>query len=128
MSFGLLVLELLHRGYRVIVSTHSPILLDMVWAVKSLHELPEKTAVNALKRIFGLASLSANVREILVSSLQKRYRTYVFEQTQAGVETTDISTLDPGDDNPKVSGWGGLSGFSGTTAEAVGDALSGQSK
>lgn len=34
--FMLLVLDLLWRGYRVVVSTHSPLILDAVWAIRQL--------------------------------------------------------------------------------------------
>jgi predicted ATPase len=34
----LLLLELLVRGYRVCVSTHSPHVLDVVWALKAIRE------------------------------------------------------------------------------------------
>ena len=30
----LLVLELLRRGYKVVLSTHSTVVLDMVWALR----------------------------------------------------------------------------------------------
>jgi hypothetical protein len=36
--FMLLVLDLLWRGYRVVVSTHSPLILDVVWAIRRVAE------------------------------------------------------------------------------------------
>ena len=36
--FMLLVLDLLWRGYKVVISTHSPLILDVVWAIKRLAE------------------------------------------------------------------------------------------
>lgn len=122
-GFCLLVLELLTRGYRAIVSTHSPVVLDVVWAIQQLRELPPKRAVTALGNAFGVAPLPAQLRQLLTASLRKEYKTYYFERTPKGVATRDISSLDPGADDQAVSGWGGLSGFSGRIAESVGAAL-----
>jgi hypothetical protein len=122
-SFGLLVLELLHRGYRVIVSTHSPVILDLVWALRELKELMPKAATQALKKVFGLPSVTAQVQAIFSSALTKEYRTYYFDRTAKGTIARDISTLDPGSDDAMIAGWGGLSGFSGSIADTVGDAM-----
>ena len=121
-SFGLLVLELMARGYRVVISTHSPVILDLVWAISQLKEIPQKRATKALSAIFGTQS-DAQVQRALTTALTKDYRTYYFERSPHGVTAKDISTLDPGDDDSDVSGWGGLSGFSGEIAEIVGKAL-----
>ena len=123
-SFGLLVLELLHRGYRVIVSTHSPVFLDVVWAVRQLSGVRRNHARAALKKIFGLRTLTAPLQQVFENALDAEYRTYFFERKPRGVVVKEISTLDPGDEDPHVSGWGGLSGFSGEIAEAVGEAMS----
>jgi hypothetical protein len=123
-SFGLLVLELLDRGYRVILSTHSPVILDLVWAIQQLKDVDTDDALQALKNIFGLPRLSPQIQNILRGSLRKSYRTYFFDRTKDGVVTRDISSLDPGADDPATAGWGGLSGFSGSIAEIVGNAVS----
>ena len=105
-TFGLLVLELMHRGYRVIVSTHSPVVLDLVWAIRSLSKLPAADGVTALCKVFGVASLAGGIEQVFRTALRKSYRTYFFHRKPGGVETVDISTLDPGDDNEDVAGWG----------------------
>jgi len=122
LAFGLLVLELMHRGYRVVVSTHSPVLLDLVWAMQELQGVHTRGAINTLEQIFDL-SASPQTKSLLGEGIGHHYRTYYFSQTDEGVKTEDISTLDPGDENENISGWGGLSGFSGRIAEAVGAAL-----
>ncbi|MDI1443621.1 AAA family ATPase [Polyangium sp. 6x1] len=123
-SFGLLVLDLLARGYRVILSTHSPVILDLVWALRELSSVKSKVGVEALCRVFSIASPTKPLKAVLTSALQKDYRTYYFHRTDTGVITEDISTLDPGSDDPAVAGWGGLSGFSGRIAQIVGEAVS----
>ncbi|MDC3953409.1 AAA family ATPase [Polyangium jinanense] len=123
-SFGLLVLELLVRDYRVILSTHSPVVLDLVWAIRELSSTAPDNGVKALCDIFNIDQLTVSMPALLKSALQKKYRTYYFHPTNSGVITEDISTLDPGSSDPSVAGWGGLSGFSGRIAQIVGEAVS----
>ncbi|MEZ4301720.1 MAG: AAA family ATPase [Polyangiaceae bacterium] len=127
-SFGLLVLELLHRGYRVILSTHSPLVLDLVWAIEQLKAVSTKTAVATLTEIFRIGGASPQIRQMFQSALMKSYRTYFFERQDGAVVTRDISSLDPGADDEAVSGWGGLSGLSGKIAQAVGEAISAEGR
>jgi AAA domain, putative AbiEii toxin, Type IV TA system len=123
-SFGLLVLELLQRGYRVILSTHSPVILDLVWAIRELRQVRPKRAIKALAEIFGLEHPSWQILRILESALTKEYKTYFFDRKHRGVVTRDISSLDPSDADDDIAGWGGLSGFSGRIAQIVGEAIS----
>ncbi len=107
-----LVLELLARGYRVCLSTHSPHVLDVVWALRFLQE--NGGTVEDVKAIFSLAGGGAN--KIAEPALKKTYRTYYFPR---GEVVQDISSLDPGDERPEISGWGGLTGFSDQVGEVV---------
>lgn len=132
-TFGLLVLELLQRGYKVIVSTHSPVILDLVWAIRELKGLPEGRALRALAAVFGinpvskLIRVSKPMRDLFRAALTKDYRTYFFDRTGGCIVAREISSLDPGDDDVGIAGWGGLSGFSGRIAQVVGDALTAES-
>lgn len=117
-GFMLLVLSLLHRGYRVTVSTHSPVVLDVVWAIKNLAGVPKKSAMASLRDIFEVSS--GPIDQTLKSSLSKDYRVHFFDRQADGVIVREISNLDPGSEDPDESGWGGLSGFSGRIAELVG--------
>jgi hypothetical protein len=125
-SFGLLVLELLQRGYRVILSTHSPVILDLVWAIRELRQVKvkPKRVMKALAKIFGLEHPSWQIQRILESAMTKEFRTYFFDRRPRGVVVRDISSLDPGDADEAIAGWGGLSGFSGQIAQIVGEAIS----
>jgi AAA domain, putative AbiEii toxin, Type IV TA system len=123
LSFCLLVLALLHRGYRVVLSTHSPVILDVIWALQSLKKIKQATAVNALREVFGITHGNAQLNITLQSALKKVLRVFYFDRTADGVIARDISSLDPGAEDAAVSGWGGLSGFSGRIAEAVGTAV-----
>ncbi len=123
-SFSLLVFELLDREYKVIVSTHSPVVLDVLWAIQELRQLPMVRATRSLMKVFGLRRLAAPMRGVLETALRKKLRTYYFHRNGVGVHIQDISSLDPGDADDQVSGWGGLTGFSGHIADVVGEALS----
>lgn len=46
-------------------------------------------------------------------------KAYFFSSGKDGVVSTDISTLDVGDEDPMVAEWGGLSAFSGKASEVV---------
>lgn len=125
-TVGLMILELLYRGYRVIVSTHSPVLLDLVWGLRTLQEegVEPKRAHQALKQIFSFDRITPNAKQLFNAGLKSNLRTYYFDRKLTGVYSKDISSLDPGSDDPHLAGWGGLSGFSGMIADAVGRALS----
>jgi len=116
----LLVLELLSRGYRVCISTHSPHVLDMVWALKVIkrHNAgPEK-----LLELFDVPS-TPSVKSMAEKVLQKYARVYYFDPTTRRAK--DISELDPGANDAAESGWGGLTEFSGRTADIVASVVGG---
>ncbi len=123
LSVGLLVLELLARNHRVILSTHSPVVLDLVWAMRELSAIPPEFGIMALCRIFNLDKPSPKASDVFAAALTKDYRTYFFKRTDSGVVTEDISTLDPGDENENIAGWGGLSGVSGRVGRIVEDVV-----
>lgn len=106
----LLVLDLLWRGYRVALSTHSPHLLTMLWSLIQLkkHEASWKLVCEA----FGV-SPSAEMRPVAEAALSKDYRAHYLAFGEDGkVRSQDISTLDAGSDDEGISGWGGLTAFS----------------
>jgi energy-coupling factor transporter ATP-binding protein EcfA2 len=117
--FMLLVLDLLWRGYRVVLSTHSPVVLTAVWALQqlALRRAPYQLVCDA----FSVPpSERTSLRPVTEAALGKTYATYVMQYADNGtVAATDISTLDPGADEDAVSGWGGLAGFTSSLADAV---------
>ena len=48
------MIEFIHAGYKVIVSTHSPVLLEFVWVYNCLKSIPENKRVDALCEVFDL--------------------------------------------------------------------------
>ena len=117
----LLCLDLLWRGYRVVLSTHSPLVLTVMWTLGRLRETNAKW--QHLCDAFGLDNSShGSLKKVAEASLDKRkvIKTHLLAFGENGlVHSKDISTLDPGDVDDDVSGWGGLAGFSSRFGEAV---------
>lgn len=105
-----LILDLLHRDYRVVVSTHHPLMLDVVWLIRELRA-NEHSQPKDLLRAFGLQSRGDMV-QMAKNVLTKTCRVYDLIHTDEGVISKDISTLDPSADDEATAGWGGLTGIS----------------
>jgi hypothetical protein len=114
----LLVLDLLWRGYRVVLSTHSPVVLDVVWAIQKLAQFHAST--ERLAQAFQVKN-TQSVQNVLRESLKKTYRVYFlgFDQNSHRIVSQDISQLDPESDSAQEAEWGGLTGFSSRFGEAV---------
>jgi hypothetical protein len=113
----LLVLELLHRGYKVCLSTHSPHVLDVVWALQVIQS--HRGTESDVRKMFALPS-KPNVNTLALNCLKKEYRVFYF---QADGHVKDITGLDPGADETAEAGWGGLTEFSGRIGEIVSDVV-----
>jgi hypothetical protein len=101
----LLALELLRRGYRVVVSTHSPVVLEMVWALQQFRKL--RADESSVRRLFNLKS-TPFAKELAAAALVKEYRVCFFDRNGT---SRDISNLDPSAEQTEESEWGGLVGF-----------------
>lgn len=119
-AFMALVLELLRRGYRVCLSTHSPHVLDVVWALQTLktHGGTEKDVL----RLLGMPSNPA-MKAIASSALEKTISVQYFKP---GIGAVDISPLDPGSDRADMAGWGGLTEFSASIGDIVAEVVARQ--
>ena len=114
----LLVLDLLWRGYKVVISTHSPLVLDIVWAIRRLHEHSARWQL--LSQAFG-AQDTPSMHTVMEHALAADYRVYFMEidQKTHRVNTRDISQLDPDAADDSEATWGGLTGFSSQFGDAV---------
>lgn len=112
-----LVLELLHRGYQVCLSTHSPHVLDLVWALR-IFQSRSGTPDDVL-RLLGLRR-TMGMKAVAESSLCKRYRVYYFSHSGTA---RDISGLDPGSTELDEADWGGLTEFSGHVGDIVAEVI-----
>jgi len=121
LSVILMCLELIHRGYRLLISTHSPVLLEAVWAIRNLQN--NNSDVKYLYQLFDLKP-SPPITELFENILKnKKFSTYYFDQTEDGVEVRDISSLDPFDEDLSTADWGGLTSFSSRASEVVSQAV-----
>lgn len=115
----LLVLDLLSRGYKVCLSTHSPHVLDMIWALRIIRE--NSASQNNVLDLFKVKK-TQSMRKLAACILDKTYKVYYFDREKK--ITHDISKLDPGDELSFEAGWGGLSEFSGLAADIVSRVMS----
>jgi hypothetical protein len=109
----LLVLELLWRGYRVCLSTHSPHVLDVVWAIRTIQQ--HRADSGRLLEVFEVRK-TGPMKEVADTAIKKEAKVYYFDRSG---EARDISNLDPGSGDRLEAGWGGLSEFSGRVNEIV---------
>lgn len=108
-----MVLELRARGYRVCVSSHSPHVLDLMWALRFLKENGGRVA--DVLRLLGLNRTNVSKR-LAQAALGSALGVFYFSR-DGWVQ--DISRLDPGSDDDTEHGWGGLTAFSSAAGEVV---------
>ncbi len=108
-----LVMELRLRGYRICLSTHSPHVLDIVWALRFFQKY--NGTARDVRKLFALPS-SPKTRRLADCALESEFKTYYFER---GGAVHDISDLDPGSEDVPEGGWGGLTEFSGKVGDVV---------
>lgn len=116
-SVLLICLELMHRGYKVVISTHSPLLLEAAWVMRTLQE--QGGTADALFELFDLP-VSPGMREVFDAVLSaKELKSYYFQPGTAGVSSRDISSLDPFSEDESISDWGGITQFSSRASEVI---------
>lgn len=117
-AFFVILFELLRRDYKVIVSTHSQQLPELIWAAQLL----VKWKVNPTPLIdllsLNTASISADYAEKVFSN--RTFKTYYFSPHN---DVKDISTLDAEDPDEAISDWGGLTIFSTKVADIISEAM-----
>lgn len=114
----LLVLELLWRGYRVVLSTHSPHVLTMLWMMRRLQEHGARW--QRVCEAFGVPQ-SQQMQRVAEATLEKTYNSYAlaFDARGKKVRSLDISELDPDSEDARMAGWGGLTEYSSRFGDAV---------
>jgi hypothetical protein len=102
----LLVLDLMSRGYKVCLSTHSIQVLEFVWVMEILRR--HQGNADDLLRLLD-ASHVPGLYKIAESAIGKNSKVYYF-----GLDGTvkDITNLDPSSSDIHEASWGGLLGFS----------------
>lgn len=116
-SIMVVFLELLARGYKVIVSTHTPVLLELAWAIKYVKEY--NGTADDLFELFSL-SQNASLQKVFEAVIKNKvFNTYYFNLGENGATVQDISSLDAGSEDMSISNWGGLSEFGGKASNVV---------
>lgn len=110
-------LELITRGYKLIISTHSPVLLELLWALKYIKNY--KGTSTDLFELFSLEKNTSMVTTFKTVIKEKTFATYFFEQNKEGVIIRDISSLDACSNDKAISNWGGLTDFASKAGEIV---------
>ena len=107
----IMILYLMYLDYKVVISTHSADVLELIWALKNIKEsnIDDNRKINLLNKLFELNTKEFN--KIWEKVLKKNYKTYYFEPVEENVFIRDISDLDPFEDKA-ISEWGGLISFS----------------
>lgn len=117
----IIFLALLKRGYKVIVSTHSTQVLELIWAIQRIAK-----SANAASRLRDLLDLKPNTFTYSLTDTiihKKTFKTYYFSRQDEVVRVKDISTLDPENPDESISDWGGLTLFSTKSADVVTEAV-----
>ncbi len=118
----LLILELMDRGYRVAISTHSASILEVVWALRQLKA--GVAGASRLRDIFGLERARWDIDQLARRTLEKEYRVFHLDYDGEHVSARDISALDPGAADRAESTWGELLSQSVRTNAVVADIAS----
>ncbi len=115
--FLLLVLDLLWRGYRVVLSTHSAHVLTAIWMLRRLKE--HNARWQLVCQGFDVTQ-TQSMKKVAEAALHKSYSVHLLKFDSDGrVRSKNISNLDPGSDDENEAAWGGLTGFSSRFGEAV---------
>ncbi|GKT22650.1 AAA family ATPase [Acidovorax sp. SUPP3334] len=114
--FLLLVMDLLWRGYKVVLSTHSPHVLTAVWMLQRLKTYHARWQL--VSEAFGVPA--GELRDVSEAALNKDYRAHFLSFGDDGkVTAQDISKLDPDAEMAGEADWGGLTRYSSRFGDAV---------
>ena len=119
------VLDLLARGYKVALSTHSPTVLEVIWGMSRLKTLSDGPA--RLCKMMGLPDRDQSVLRTASEALKRSHSVvHVQHGSHGRVVSKDISHLDPASADQREWEWGGLIGFSAKVNDVVASARAGR--
>lgn len=120
LSILLQTLELIQNGYKVILSTHSSVLLEFAWAFNKIKDshLSKEEKEKLLIQLFDVEQFES-IPKMIENVFDKSIRTYYFSNKNTEVTSLDISDLDVSSANSDMAEWGGLSQFAGKVSEIV---------
>ena len=114
----IILFELLRRGYKVIISTHSSQVPELIWAIQLL--VKWNADPTHLLKLLDLNVTSFSTELTKTAFEEKTFKTYYLSPHN---EVKDISTLDAEDSDEAVSDWGGLTLFSTKVSDVLSEAM-----
>ena len=122
-AVGVIALHLMARGYRVVISTHSPLMVDFAWAINRLRiaHTANKAAVKDFLSAFEMRSTAPNIKlaETLLACHARTY--YLTYRAGNVVNAKDISELASYSRDAEQNSWGELLKYSTRLAEVIGN-------
>lgn len=114
----LVILSLLTRDYQVILSTHSPVVLDIIWGIRKLKDMDG--SYSDFKKMFDLPN-NQKFEKLFKKLKGKKVelKSFLFQPTDKGTISKDISDLDPGSADDVIAKWGGLVDFTDRISDVV---------
>lgn len=116
------ILELMQMGYKIILSTHSTVILEFVWAFNLIKNIDDNerryTALNEMFHIMGNNSIAL----MLDGVFEKKINTYYLTRTKEKgyrVISKNISSLDAGEEKSDIAEWGGISSFASHVSNVI---------
>ncbi len=116
----ILVLDLLWRGYRVVLSTHSPLVIDTLWAIRQFQLakgdpriLAHALELNSQASLMKVEAAIGKLLKVYYLSYQK------VEDGSQCVTAQDISELRTDAEGEAERDWGGLTFYGTKLSEAV---------
>lgn len=120
-SFSVLLIilfELLRRDYKVLVSTHSSQIPELIWAIQLL--IKWNAEPTRLLKLLDLNTTPFSTKLAKTVFEEKTFKTYYMSPHNT---VKDISTLDAESPDAAVSDWGGLTLFSTNVADVISEAM-----
>ena len=120
-SFSVLLIvlfELLRRDYKVLVSTHSSQMPELIWAIQLL--IKWNAGSTRLLKLLDLNATRFSTELAKTVFEEKTFKTYYMSPHNT---VKDISTLDAEDPDKAISDWGGLTLFSTNVADVISEAM-----
>lgn len=103
-AIGHAILQLMARGYRVAVSTHSPLMLDFAWTLRRLKTVYEQDGRNLKPWRIALDIGSKLALELTQKTVRTYYMSY--QQNRLVSRSADISMLRTSSEDPAEAAWG----------------------
>lgn len=127
LSILLQTIELMQNGYKVILSTHSSVLLEFAWAFNIIKgcDATQEQKERMLMQLFDVEQFDA-IHGLMHGVFEKSINTYYFSNRNNGVRTQNISDLDVSSTNSDIADWGGLSQFAAKASEIVSRVMNGE--